>query len=465
MTPARRLLTAVATLASGNVATSGMLFARNLAVAALLPIEDYGITAGFALVITAVESSTAIGLQQHVVQSADGDDPRTVKVLQTLALARGVIAAILMLLLAEPLARLMGAPEAAWGYAVLALCPLINGLEHLDVVRQTRAMRYRAQMLVRAVPAAATLAAIYPLALWLGDWRAMVAALVLQALIGVAMSLALAERRWALAFDGARTRVALAFGWPILIDMMMSLAVFQGDRMLVASAFDLATLGAFAMAVTLTMTPALMLNSMTFPVALRLLSACDATTAAGRAQLADRWSATARALAALAALYAVGCAIVVPPAMLWVTSTEFHAAVALVPLLAAAQALRIVRGTAIVAALARGVSSIGAWSAAPRVVALALAWAALEGGAGLEAVLLLAIAGEGAGLLVAAALAARRCGYALRPALPAAAAALSAVAALVLDQTALAVVLALAAALLAWPRGAFPNPVPEGVRP
>ena len=62
-------------LLSGNIFGAIMLLARNLVVARLTTIEDYGIAATFAISMAVVEMMTTLGLHQMIIQDSKGDDP------------------------------------------------------------------------------------------------------------------------------------------------------------------------------------------------------------------------------------------------------------------------------------------------------------------------------------------------------------------------------------------------------
>jgi len=61
---------------SGNAATSLLLLVRNLVIARLISVEDYGIAATFGIVMALIEMASYLGMQQQIVQSKDGEDPR-----------------------------------------------------------------------------------------------------------------------------------------------------------------------------------------------------------------------------------------------------------------------------------------------------------------------------------------------------------------------------------------------------
>src|SRR5690606_23993576 len=166
-------------LGGGNASIALLGLLRNVLIARMISVEDFGIAATFAITMAAVEMTSNIAIDRLIVQARDGDRPRFQATAQAFQAARGVLAAMLLYLLAEPIAALFGVPHVVWAYQAMALMPLLRGLVHLDMYRVQRDMRFRPSVTVEvSAQLLATLAAI-PLAMQLGDWRAMLYALLL----------------------------------------------------------------------------------------------------------------------------------------------------------------------------------------------------------------------------------------------------------------------------------------------
>ncbi|WP_179378110.1 oligosaccharide flippase family protein [Jannaschia marina] len=398
------MLRAALLLLSGNMAASGLLFARNLAVAALIPVADYGIAATFALAMAAVEMASSFGLQQQIVQARDGDDPRLQDALTGFQLLRGVLASAVLLALADPIAAFFTIPEVAWAYRLLALVPLLNALRHFDIHRFNRDDRFGPLVMTNTVPALASFLAIWPLALWLGDWRVMLAALLLHAALSTALSHVVAERRWRPVVDRALWARTLRFGWPILLNALVLFTVFQVDKMAVGRILGLAPLGVFALAVTLTLTPALVMANTIQTAALPRLS---------RLPAADLERPAARTLTlclavglALALAGTVGGWLAAP----WLAATGYAGLAPLLGPMAVVQGLRVAKTGTNVVALSQGMTANAILSNLPRVAALGLGIWVLLDGADLLALVWLGAAGEALGLGISALLVTVRAG-------------------------------------------------------
>ncbi|MFN7225428.1 MAG: oligosaccharide flippase family protein, partial [Paracoccaceae bacterium] len=215
---------------SSNVTGSLILMARNLLIAGLLSLEDYGITSTFVLAMAIIEMLSEIGLQQQMVQAGKGNDTRFQAALHGFKLIRGAMNGAILFLIAPLVAQFFRQPELTWAYQVTALVPVIMAFGHSDVTRLRRQMRFWPNFVVNTVPKLVSTLAVWPLFLILPDYRLMIAILILQSLVFTLCTFLVAERRYQLAFDRAFMTDSLRFGWPLLLNGLLMFAVFNGER-------------------------------------------------------------------------------------------------------------------------------------------------------------------------------------------------------------------------------------------
>ena len=406
------MLRSVVMILSGNAAASLLLLLRNLLVARLLPVADYGIAATFAMIMAVVEMASAFGLQQQIIQSKDGDDPRFQAALQGFQLMRGVISGAVLFAIAAPVARFMGIPEVTGAYQILALAPVVKALAHLDIHRLNRGLRYGPLLLAGALPPLLSLLATWPLALWLGDWRVMLWAVLLQVAVGTLASHLLAERPWRIAYDPAIYRGSLKFGWPLLINGVLLFLVFQGDKLIVGRELGMSDLAIFSMGMTLMLTPGLVFSRSLQSFFLPRLSAAKGA----------QFNGLALAASELSLLF--GTALVVASALLGglfvdlVLGEKYAPLTPLLVWLAVVQSLRGMKSGTAVAALAQAQTGNAMLANLLRVAVLPLAWVLLAGGGDLRGLLVLALLGELAGVVLALWLQSRRQGVPIAPLMP-----------------------------------------------
>jgi O-antigen/teichoic acid export membrane protein len=384
---------------SGNAMTSLLLLARNLIIARMIPIADYGVAATFALAMAVVEMTSAFGLQQQIIQSKRGDDPHFQAALQGFQVMRGVISSLILFAMAGPLARFMGIPEVIWAYQVMAIVPVINALAHFDIHRLTRHMRFHPMILAGLVPAVAALAIVWPLAHWLGDWRVMLWSILAQAVIAAAASHIMAERPYRLVWDRAIISGSIRFGWPLLVNTMLLFFVFQGDKLVVGRVLGMEMLAIFAMGVTLTLTPTLVLAKSTQNLFLPKLSLAAGTPAFNAPAV------QCLQIIALASLtFTFATLLVGGPVVTALLGAKYAALLPLLIWFAVGQALRVMKAGPSIVALAMGRSKNAMAANLVRVASLPVAYmVAVQGGSLLD-IIWIAIIGEGLGLVVSVAL-------------------------------------------------------------
>ncbi len=395
------MLRKAALLLSGNAAAALLTLARNLVVARLIPVADYGIAATLAVAMAVVEMVSALGLQQQIVQAREGEDERFQAALQGFQVLRGLAAGAALLALAAPLAGFLMIPEATWGYMALAAVPVLNALQHFDIHRLTRTHRFGPMILTGIVPAALALAAVWPLARWLGDWRVMLVSLLLQAGLATLVSHLVAERRFRLVLDRAEMGRSFRFGWPLLLNGALLFLVFNGDRLVVGRVLGMETLAVFAMGVTLTLTPTLVMANSVQNLFLPRLSAVDRTTPEGAARFGRLAVTAQQAVLAMGIALVAGTALIGGPVVHALLGPKYAGLLPLLTLMAVAQALRVARAAPAIVALATGETTNALVANIARALALGPAAVAAVTTGDLRLVLAVAVAGEALAYLVA----------------------------------------------------------------
>ena len=391
------MLKTATVLLGSNVGVAVLKMLRNVLLARLLSVENYGIASTFAVIFALFEMLGYLGLDRLMVQTGASDVPRVQATLQSMQVLRGVLGAALLFATADLMARIMGVPDIVWAFQLMAIVPLLQGLTHMDMSRMERTFNFGPFIRVQLGTEVAVILAIYPLFLVFGDYRVALFASLLQYALRLGMTHAFATERYRLGFDRGIAAHAFRFGVPILLNALLLFAIFQGDRMIVANRLGLTDLAVFSLAFMLTLMPANVLAQTQQRLFLPKL-----------APLQDRPEAFARhARIAIESglfiglLVAVGFALFGPDLVLILFGHKYDAA--LVPLiwLGVMQAVRIAKSGASVVALARGETWNPTVANLARVLTLPLAFLAVSHGAGLLAVIWIAIAGESLGLIVA----------------------------------------------------------------
>ena len=385
---------------SGNIFGSIMLLVRNLVVARLISVEDYGIAATFAISMAVVEMMTTLGLHQMIIQDSKGDDPDLQAGLQGFHLLRALFSGLVLFFLAGPIAQFMSIPDVTWAYQMLALIPVMNGLMHFDNYRMQRQMNYLPSILSSSIPAFLSVLMIWPLFHFFGDYRVMLFSVLAQGAMTILASHLLAHRPYRLSLDKDIMARAVRFGWPLLINNILLFAVFQGDKMIVGRELGLATLAIFAMGFTLTLTPTLVAAKSAQSFFLPQLSISKANP--------NRFShlslATLQTSLANGLLLVLIVALVGKPIVFFLLGHKYIALLPYLTWLAILQSLRVLKAGSSVVALALGKTGNAMIANLCRMASLGVAWYVAAHGGDLYAIIWIAIAGEVIGYLVSLAL-------------------------------------------------------------
>ncbi|TWT97595.1 Teichuronic acid biosynthesis protein TuaB [Botrimarina colliarenosi] len=286
MKSTRRAARASGFLASSLAIVSVCRFLRNVVLARMLLPEDFGIGATFTLSLTFFELLTELGPAKQLIQARHGARAAWMGVAHLVLAARGVLIAAILFLASGTIAGWFGVPDARSAFQFLALAPLMRGFEHCDVCRFQRHLRFSQLAWVEAAPAVLSLllaplaATVYP------DYRAFLAVTLVWAFARLIVSHVVASRPYRLRYQPEVLRRFLSFGWPLLGNSLLLFLILHGERLLVATRFDLATLGAYSVALGLGFAPTMMFAKLHSSVALPVFSRSRVDRAAFRRAVA-----------------------------------------------------------------------------------------------------------------------------------------------------------------------------------
>jgi len=263
-------------LTVGQVIAQLLMFIRNIILARMLTPEDMGIAATFAITISLLEMSSNLGVEMLLVQAQDGDDPRLQAVAHLFQVGRGLLMGAIILALAPIIARMFDTPQAVWAFQYVAIVPVLQGFMHLDWKRVQRNMTFIPSVIVEIAPQAIITLAAWPMVIWLGDYSAILWLVIIQALMMLLASHFVAKRNYQVSWNRVFASRLFAFGWPLLLNGLLMFGVFQGDRLIVGTAYSMAELGVFSVAFALVMMIVLTIAKLAAALLLPLFSRVQA---------------------------------------------------------------------------------------------------------------------------------------------------------------------------------------------
>lgn len=325
-------------------------FVRNMILARLLSKADFAMAAVFGMVMSLLEFTAKLGIARFLVQDKEGNDPTFVATAHGLQLASALVSALMITAGAPILARLFGLPGHVWAICLLAVVALLRGLEHLDVRRYERELRFGPVTLVEAIPQVLMTLAAWPVAYWLGDYRAVLILLIGKSLLSCVLSHLLAERPYRWSWQHTYAMRMLQFGWPLLLTGFLLLGIMQGDQFLVATFYSMMDLAPYAAAASLVMAPQFVygrvFNSVTLPLMAKVQD--------DPVQFRRRYQQVLSVMTLYATVSGVGFLLGAEGLMRLVYGAKYAGTGYLLAWLAASGAYRALRMAPAVAAIAKG---------------------------------------------------------------------------------------------------------------
>lgn len=389
-----------------NCVDVGAVLLRNVILARLLPVEQFGLAATFAILMTMIETFQNVGLNRLVVQNARADDPYFVAGLHGAQIAVSLGAALLLAALAYPFARLMNTPALAPAYLLMAAIPVVNAFNNLETFRVQRDGRFGPQVLRSLLSQPIGVIAVLPGYWWFADHRAALVAIVAQQAAAAVLTHVGAGRPYRVAFNRMVWSRVIAFGWPLVANGLLMFLILNADRMVVLNQFGPAALGWFSAAVMLTLMPANLiaksLQTVTLPA---LARAHDDPRAFQRI-----YQAAVSAAALIGAAMAIGMLMLGPLVLATLFGAKFLPASAFLTALACMTGLRLFRAVPAIAAMARGDTRNPLYANIVRVLGVPAALAAALVTDAIAPMILAGILAELASAALAGALARRQAG-------------------------------------------------------
>lgn len=381
--------TAIAVL-SGNIFNAFALFVRNMLLAHLLSVKDYGIASTFSISMAVVEMMTSLGLHHMIVQSESGNDPKMQSALQGFNLIRSFFSGLVLYLLAHPIAVFLGTEEVTWAYQALAIVPVLGGLMHFDVYRLNRQMIYAPLIMTYALSATLSILLIWPLYYVFADYRIMLFVMIGQHVMAMLFSQYFAQRKYQLSIDRAVVRNAFQFGWPLLIDSILLFAIFNGEKLIVGHELSIEDLAVFTLGFSLTIAPTLIVARSIQSFFLPQLSAAKNNPVQFRSLSMTTIQCTLLAGSVCAlSIYFLGA-----PFITYLLGDKYLDVLPLLPLLAVFQSLRVLKGGITTVAVSKGNTKIPMILNIVRVASLPIAWYVVANSHSLFALINIGIIGE-----------------------------------------------------------------------
>jgi O-antigen/teichoic acid export membrane protein len=365
-------------------------FGRSVVLARLIGPEQMGLAAIIVVTAQFFDSITDTGADRFLVQDRHGDTREAAGAVHLVAVSKGILIAVLLLLLAEPIASFTGAPQTAEALRVLAIVPFLNGFTNYDFRVAQRHHQFAPEARVMLVSEVSGLIATAIAAFIVRDFTAVLYGLAVRALAGMLTSQWVASKGYFLRYSKDVALRLWKFCAPLMVNGFCIFLATQSDRVIISRFLNFADLGRYTVVLLLGLYPSLML--MRFISALYLPLIAGQRDDRGEAlRIADRLESSA---ILLGVTIAVGFALVVPTLLPLIFGSRFATSTIVVTLLGLITAWRVTAYAPNTIALATGHTRIVLAIQSVRILGIGLAVFGVQVIGGLSGVALGLLAGE-----------------------------------------------------------------------
>jgi O-antigen/teichoic acid export membrane protein/pimeloyl-ACP methyl ester carboxylesterase len=345
-----KVLRGSAVLSLNEVVGYGCSFVRSWILARVLSKGDYGVAATLTVTFLFLEFIGKMAFGQQIITSKHGGDRKFVDTAHTVQFALGMVSAVLFLLLARPLARILGVPQLTTGMELLALVPACMALGNLGAFTYAREVHFERSVSLEIIPQLLITLAAWPVAVWLKDFRAFIWLQIGKAALSTLVSYVVGGRRHAFGFQKDFCRDIFKFSWPLMVSGFIMLCSSQGDRLLMTKGFSLEQLGTYGVAYVLASAPSFALLKIVGGTALPILS----KAAGNHTLLRSQYALVAQVFSLCGALFAVGMVIAGEQIIVLLYGSKYAGTGILAAWLSCGHAVRMIRGAPTGVAWSRG---------------------------------------------------------------------------------------------------------------
>ncbi|MDX6612046.1 MAG: polysaccharide transporter, family [Blastocatellia bacterium] len=254
----KRVRSGVSWNVSSSLIAEVIRFLRSIVLARLVAPEDFGLFGMALTVVAALNALTTIGLDRTILANRFGSRSELEAHLDTVwsaELIRSVIIAVVVSVLAFPLARFYGQAQLLLLIPVLGLTSLVQGFRNIGLVLLRKEISFARIFWYELATNVGGMALTVGLALFMRSVWALVNGLLITAVLGTALSYVFHSYRPRLAFEKVALRRVLNLGKFSLVIAVALYVMNMADNVMVGRFLGTNALGNYSLAFNIASAP------------------------------------------------------------------------------------------------------------------------------------------------------------------------------------------------------------------
>lgn len=227
-------------------------FSGNLILTRLLIPGDFGLMQLVAVFMQGIAMFSDLGISLNIIQHKKGEEPGFLRTAWTIQFFRGILIALIMLLLAKPLAFVYGAPSLAWLIPLAGSCVIVEGMCSMNLAVYNRKMKMaKLTWLDLGSQLVGMLAMIACAWYWRSVWTLLVSGFVSGLMRTVFSHILFPQPSMAFTWIKDDVKEIVDFGKWIFISSMGGFLVSRLDRVILGLYLTTTELGLYGLALAL----------------------------------------------------------------------------------------------------------------------------------------------------------------------------------------------------------------------
>jgi len=242
-------------LTATNVSRRALELLALLVLARLLTPDDFGLLGIALLTLTGLERFSNLGLTSALIQRAEDDVDRYLDSAFTLQIGRGVLLAAVVVAISGPAADFFGEPAVEPILQVVALTPILTGLENPGCIYFQKELEFHRQFVFLMSTSLSYVVVTIALAFVLGNVWAMVFGKVVSEIVQTIVSYLIHDYRPSISFEREPAMALIHYGKWLTASGFVYFLADEGDDFVVGWLLSAASLGFYRLAYRLALTP------------------------------------------------------------------------------------------------------------------------------------------------------------------------------------------------------------------
>jgi lipopolysaccharide exporter len=328
-------------------------FARGVILARIVGVDQFGIAVILISILAALDMFADAGIDRFIVGNRFGYRPDLMRTSHAYRVFGSAVVGAAVMALAYPIALVFNQPGVWPAIVAMGGVVILRGFVNLEYKLEQRAHRFGAETRIDVARFSVDLAVLTLVALTVQNYWAVVAGAYANVVVQLLMTHVGARQKYSFSPRKRLMGLVTRFSAPIYLNAALLLAAVQGDRLVIAAAFDSRQLALYAAACAIGQGMVAVLSKVMMNVLLPIFA--DRQRVGGQARAVNRVGGL---VIAGSVAFLIGLTIAMPPVVTLLYGPEFTGLRAIIFASAVVQMIQVEQAWLTTVLMANGLTRV-----------------------------------------------------------------------------------------------------------